>query len=174
MFAAMIRWVSAVVRVMKHEICGVVIASVSIENGSGGSSPSCSSRPEKSMLVRSSRAGVPVFSRPSRKSERLEPRAQPERRLLAEPPRGNRFLAAMDQPAEEGPGRQHDRARREPTAVEQHDAGDAAALEDQVVDLALDHLEVRLGRDRSLHGLAGRACGQPEPAARERPGPCGG
>ena len=57
----------AVVRVMPHSICGVVIRSVSTENGSGGSSPGCISTAPQSMVVPSSRGGVPVFSRPSAK-----------------------------------------------------------------------------------------------------------
>jgi hypothetical protein len=61
----MMRWVSAVVRVMAHWICGFSIRAVSAENGSGGSSPGCGSSRAQSMVVPSSRGGVPVFRRPS-------------------------------------------------------------------------------------------------------------
>jgi hypothetical protein len=43
----------------------VVIRSVMTENGSGGSSPGCISTADQSMVVPSSRGGVPVFNRPS-------------------------------------------------------------------------------------------------------------
>jgi hypothetical protein len=45
MFAAITAWVSAVVRVMWQSTWGLVIAPVSVENASGGSSPGCTSRP---------------------------------------------------------------------------------------------------------------------------------
>jgi hypothetical protein len=41
-----------------------------IENGSGGSSPGCISTADQSMVVPSSRGGVPVFNRPSVKPTR--------------------------------------------------------------------------------------------------------
>jgi len=57
--------VAGVVRVIPHWICGVVMRSVITENGSGGSSPGCISTTDQSMVVPSSRGGVPVFSRPT-------------------------------------------------------------------------------------------------------------
>ena len=66
----MISCVAAVVRVMPHWICGVVMRSVSVENGSGGSSPGCISTAAQSIVVPSSRGGVPVLSRPSAKPSR--------------------------------------------------------------------------------------------------------
>src|SRR3954471_4943490 len=63
-------WVAAVVRVMPHWICAVVIRSVITENGSGGSSPGCISTDDQSIVVPSSRGGVPVFNRPSVKPVR--------------------------------------------------------------------------------------------------------
>ena len=39
-------------------------------------------------------------------------------------------------------------------AIGGDDAGDRALLDDQVLDRGLDHLEVRRGADRRLHGLA--------------------
>ena len=51
--------------------------SVSIENGSGGSSPGCISSAAQSMVVPSSRGGVPVLSRPSAKPSRSSVRESP-------------------------------------------------------------------------------------------------
>ena len=55
---------------MPHSTCGLLMRSVSTENGSGGSSPGCGSVAAQSMVVPSSRGGVPVFSRPSAKPAR--------------------------------------------------------------------------------------------------------
>ena len=52
-------------------------ASVSAENGSGGSSPGCMSRPAQSMVRPSSRGGVPVLSRPSANPSRSSVRDSP-------------------------------------------------------------------------------------------------
>ena len=52
----------------------------------------------------------------------------------------------MDQAAQEGAGGQDHGLGADAPAVEQDDAGDTAVLDDQVVDLALDDLEVRLRR----------------------------
>ena len=73
----MTAWVSGIVRVMWQSTCGVVIAVVRVENGSGGSSPGCRSRPAQSIVLPSSRGGVPVFSRPSRKPARSSVGASP-------------------------------------------------------------------------------------------------
>ena len=63
-------WVAGVVRVMPHSTCGVVISLVSTENGSAGSSPGCISTAAQSMVLPSSRAGVPVLRRPRVKPAR--------------------------------------------------------------------------------------------------------
>ena len=42
----------------------------------------------------------------------------------------------------------------ETPSIKQHDAADDAIGHLEVINLALDHVEVRLCRDRSLHGLA--------------------
>ena len=115
-------WVAGVVRVMPHWICGVVIRSVITENGSGGSSPGCISTADQSIVVPSSRGGVPVFSRPSVKPDPLERRGEPHRRRLADPASGPVPLAEMDQAAQESSRRDDDRARRQLTAVGKPDA----------------------------------------------------
>jgi hypothetical protein len=61
------RWVSAVVLVTPHSICGLAMRSVRNENGVGGSSPFCISSEAQSIVLPSSLAGVPVFSRPIEK-----------------------------------------------------------------------------------------------------------
>ena len=54
-----------------------MIRSVSVENGSGGSSPGCISRAAQSIVVPSSRGGVPVFKRPSANPARSSVRDRP-------------------------------------------------------------------------------------------------
>ncbi len=73
----MIRCVSAVVRVIPHITCGVVIAVVMNENGVGRSSPGCMSTAFQSMVRPSSRGGVPVFSRPITKPRRASVSPKP-------------------------------------------------------------------------------------------------
>src|SRR5262245_61077423 len=68
----MMRWVAALVRVMPHWTWGLSMRSVSIENGSGGSSPGCISTAVQSMVRPSSRGGVPVLSRPSANPSRCK------------------------------------------------------------------------------------------------------
>ena len=70
-------WVAGVVVVMWQAICGVVIRSVMNENGGGGSSPGWLSSPAQSIVVPSSRGGVPVLSRPSAKPARARVCASP-------------------------------------------------------------------------------------------------
>ena len=62
---------------MWQTTCGVVIRSVRNENGTGGSSPGCTSSPRQSIVVPSSRGGVPVFSRPSAKPSPRKVRDRP-------------------------------------------------------------------------------------------------
>ena len=83
--------------------------SVSIENGSGGSSPGCISSAAQSMVRPSSRGGVPVLSRPERKAAALQRRAtSPSGGRLADAARpAILLLADMDQAAQERAGGQH-------------------------------------------------------------------
>ena len=62
--------VRGVVSVMWQTICGVVIRPVRNENGTGGSSPGWTASPRQSIVVPSSRGGVPVLRRPSAKPQR--------------------------------------------------------------------------------------------------------
>ena len=67
---------------------------------------------------------------------------------------GGLFLAPMDQPAQEGAGGQHHGAGPDLAAVARDDPGHPAALDHQVLDGALDHLEIGRRPDRGLHRLA--------------------
>ena len=138
---------------MAQEICGVVIASVRNENGSGGSSPACCSEGIPIDGGGRSRGGVPVLSRPSRSpSGRGAPTAQ--RRGLARTAGRDLLLAEVDHAVEEGARGQHDGAGREPAAVASDDPGNPAIAHHQVLDAALDHLEPGGLADRGLHGGA--------------------
>ena len=78
----MMACVASVVRVMPQAICGVVIRSVRNENGTGGSSPACCSRPSQSIDGRRAgrRAGLEA---PELQTQAVEPLGQLERRGLA-------------------------------------------------------------------------------------------
>ena len=103
--------------------------SVSIENGSGGSSPCCISSAAQSMVVPSSRGGVPVLSRPSVKPARSSVAERPSAGASPTRPAGDLPLADMDQAAQEGAGGEHDRAGSKVPAIGQAHAGDAAVRE---------------------------------------------
>ncbi len=149
----MMSCVAAVVRVMPHSICGVSMRAVSIENGSGGSSPGCISTAPQSIVVPSSRGGVPVLSRPSAKPSRSSVSDRPTAGASPTRPAGVWLLADMDQAAQEGAGGQHRGAAGELAAVGQADARHRALADHEIVDLALDHGEIRGLADRPLHRL---------------------
>jgi hypothetical protein len=86
--------------------------------------------------------------------QRFKAGGEAQDRLFAQATGGSGFLATMDQTTEEGPGGQHHRTRSEAASVEQRDASDMAVMHLEVVDFALDDLEVGLRRDRCLHGFA--------------------
>ena len=105
-------WVAGVVAVMWQATWGVVIRSVRKENGTGGSSPGCISRPAQSIVRPSSRGGVPVFSRPSGKPSRARVAARPSEGASPTRPAGDLLLADMDEAAQEGAGGDDDARRR--------------------------------------------------------------
>ena len=142
----MMAWVASVVVVTPHSICGLAIRPVRNENGTGGSSPGCISRPAQSIERPSRRAGVPVLSRPSRRSSARSRSESPLAGGLAMPARGGLLLAAMDDPAQERAGGQDDGAGPNRAAIAGHDPGHRAVLHDQVLDRRLDHLEVGVAR----------------------------
>ena len=142
--ARMTACVAGVVVVMWQAICGVVIRSVRNENGGGGSSPGWLSSPAQSIVLPSSRGGVPVLSRPRAKPRAGEGPRQPERWRLADPTGRDLFLADMDQAVQKGAGGQHHPARRDRTAVaEHHPANPAIAVEREILGRALGDVEAR-------------------------------
>ncbi len=149
----MMSWVAAVVRVIPHWICGVSIRSVSIENGSGGSSPGCISIRPQSIVAPSSRGGVPVLRRPSAKPSRSSVSERPDRRRLADPAGRRLLFADMDQAAQERAGGQHRGAAGELAAVGEAHAPHRAVSDQQIVDFRLQHSEIRRLADRALHRL---------------------
>ena len=60
----------------------------------------------------------------------------------------------MDQPAQEGAGGENHGAGADLTAVCGDDSSRVAPFDDEVLDRGLDHVQVRRGADRRLHGLA--------------------
>jgi hypothetical protein len=99
------------------------------------------------MVRPSSRGGVPVFKRPS---------VKPAFSRVVERPSaggGNLLFADVDEAAQEGAGGEDHRAARDLATVFELYAANAAALDDQVIGLGFDHLEVRHGPDRGLHGM---------------------
>ena len=138
---------------MPQAICGVVMRSVRNENGTGGSSPGCISSPAQSMVRPSSRGGVPVLSRPSAQAQPVERLGQPDRRRLADRGRPGSLRSPMwitprrKVPVVSTTAPARNRARRRPV----DHAGDAAVLDDQILDRRLDH-----GRGSAVG--AGAAC----------------
>src|ERR1700687_2276770 len=126
--------VCGVVWVMWQTTCGVVIRSVINENGTGGSSPFWMSSPFQSIVVPSSRGGVPVFSRP---------RANPQRRRVCDKPsaggspapRAGVFpLPNREEPAEKGPSGQANPAGRDPPPVAEEEPADPpGSIEQQIL-----------------------------------------
>ena len=150
----MMAWVASVVWVMWQTTCGVVdlvgeegerarrvIAMLDLE-----------AVPADGAAVEAGRgAGLePAHAEP----EPVEPGRQTEGRRLVHAAGRDLGLADMDQPVQEGAGGQHHGAGGEAAAVGGDDAGDAAVVDDQVLDRGLDHFEARGGLDRRLHGLA--------------------
>ena len=149
----MIRWVALVVRVMWQDTWRLVIAVVSAENGSGGVSPGCSSSWEKSTLVASRRAGVPVLSRPScrpRLSSRVD---RPSTGFSPSRPAGVVSSPRWIKPRRKVPG-EYNGLGADTATIQQSDAAHDTIRDLDIIDFALDHVQVGLGSDRSLHGVA--------------------
>ena len=108
----MMSWLAAVVRVIAQVTCGVVMARVSNENGSGGTSPDCTSRAAQSM-VRPSRRGGRAGLQPSHgQREPFKRRASPTAGASPTRPPAVCSLADVDAAAQERAGRQRPRRRR--------------------------------------------------------------
>ncbi len=136
---------------MPHSICGVSIRAVSVENGSGGSSPGCISTAAQSIVAPSSRGGVPVLSRPSAKPNRSSVSESPTAGASPTRPAGVCFSPIWIRPRRKVPvvstvaaqWNTRPSARRTPVT--------APSRDDQVVDLTLDHREIFGRADRPLH-----------------------
>ena len=150
-FARMMAWVAAVVRVMAHWICGFSMASVSAENGSGGSSPGCISRRDQSMVRPSSRGGVPVLSRPRVNPSRSKVSDSPIAGASPTRPAGVRCSPIWMRPRRKVPVVRTTAAAAQFPAIAKPDAGGGTVVDEEVVGLPLDHRQVRASADRLLH-----------------------
>ena len=148
----MMRWVSAVVRVMWHGSCGAVTLVVSEEKNSGSGSPCWISSCSQSIVAPSSRGGVPVLSRASANPGAVQALRERNRGRIAEAPGRRSLVAEMDHAAQEGAGRQHDCAAGDRAAVRELDAGDSAGVGRDPGRFAFDDGQVRGLADKRLHG----------------------
>ena len=83
----------------------------------------------------SSRAGVPVFSRPIARPSAVQPIREPDRRRLAEAARRDALVADVDHALQERAGGEDDAAGAvNSAAVGGRDAGNGTVGEDQVLD----------------------------------------
>ena len=89
---------------------------------------------------------------PQLQSQPIQPLGELEGRGFAGAAGGDLPLAEVDEAVEESAGRQHHGAGREATAVSRHDTTNAAVLDDQILDPALDHLKIGGSADGRLHG----------------------
>ena len=119
---------------------------VSIENGSGGSSPGCISSADQSMVRPSSRGGVPVFKRPSAKPAFFQRARKSDRRRFADAAGGNLFFADMDEAAQKRAGGENHGAAGDLAAVGEFDAANAAVVDDEIVGFGFDHLKFGVAR----------------------------
>src|SRR5262249_33389173 len=87
-----------------------------------------------------------------RESEPLERAREPDSRRLADATRGRLLLADVDDATKERAGRQHDRTGAEPSAVRHPHRFDTTMRKDEIVRLALQHLEPLGLADSLLHG----------------------
>ena len=150
----MSRWPSAVVWVMKQETCGVSMCLVRKEKGTGCSSPFCSSRRSQAMVRPSSRAGVPVLSRPSFRPASASCSEKP--RLGGSPwrPAGMRRSPIWMRPLRKVPVVRTTAAHAESSGHPRRQRPSTQPFVDQQGrGRARDDGQIGLGCDRSLHGL---------------------
>ena len=150
--ARMMAWVASVVVVTPQLICAFSIRSVRNEKGMGGSSPACISRLAQSIVRPSRRAGVPVLSRPSRRSSAS---SRWERPLAGGSPW--RPAGVFSSPRWIRPRRKVPVvSTTEPARIARPSAvtipATAPFSTSRSSTAALDHLEVRRRPDRGLHG----------------------
>ena len=103
------------------------------------------------MVRPSSRGGVPVFSRPSRKPKRSRVAASPIAGASPTRPAGIWHRADMDEPAQEGPRGEHGGTASDRSAVAEDDAGDPTVAQDEILAGPRDDREIGGIRDGRLH-----------------------
>ena len=161
---------------MWQATCGVVMRSVRNENGTGGSSPSWTSSPAQSIVVPSSRGGVPVLSRPSAKPARRKVCDRPSDGASPTRPAGIFSCADMNEPAAErcrwSAPRAPPRSRRPSPSTMPPTRPLASSSRSSAAPSRI--VEAWRSRQASPHRLGDRACGRPGRAARAPPGPCCG
>ena len=166
---------AGVVQVTWQGTWGVVIRSVRVEKGGGGSSPGWHSSPAQSMVRPSRRGGVPVFRRPSGKPGAAERFGQAEGRSFTDAAGRDLLLAQVDQPAQERARGQDDGTGADRRAAGGDDAGNAAVIaQDQVLDGVAAADRGWAAPPGRLHRLAVEARGRPGRGDRERRVPCFG
>ena len=147
-------WPAALVRVMWQGTCAVVIAAVRAENGSGGSSPGWTSRPDQSIEAPSSRGGVPVLRRREDEARGVQAAREVDRRRVADAAGRGALVAEMNDAAQERAGGDDDGAAGKGASVGELDAGDRAALENEAARFALDDRQAGGLSDQALHRQA--------------------
>ena len=173
MLSRMIAWVAAVVPVMQQATCGVVIAlgQERERRRARRRRAAAPARPSR-WCAPSSRGGVPVFSRPMRKPERVERSPSPIGGRLADAA-GRDARPRRDGSARAGMCRWS--ARRAPQANARPSAATTPATRPSSTTrsstAASMTVEVRSVARARPAWPGGRACGRPARAARARPGP---
>ncbi len=116
--------------------------SVSVENGSGGSSPGCISTAAQSMVRAVEPRRRPGLEPAEHKSQPLEREREPDCGRLADPSGRGLVFADMDQTAQKGAGGEHDGPCPELASIREPDAGCVPATDHQIVGLGFDHFEI--------------------------------
>ena len=88
-----------------------------------------------------------------RQAKAQQPFRQPQGRGFADAAGRRLLVADMNEAVEECAGGEHDRARRQLSAVAGADAEDAAIADQQILGPAFQDFEIGRGADRCLHGL---------------------
>ena len=147
----MISCVAGVVRVMPHSICRVSMRAVSVENGSGGSSPGCISTAAQSIVDPSSRGGVPVLSRPSAKPNRSSVSDRPSAGASPTRPAGVCCSPMWIRPRRKVPVVRTDAPHANTRPSARRTPATTSVGDQKIIDLALDHGEISRLANRALH-----------------------
>ncbi len=126
---------------------------VSIENGSGGSSPGCISSADQSMLRPSRRGGVPVFKRPSVKPIFSSVRESPIAGASPTRPAGICFSPMWMRPRRNVPVVSTTAAAEISRPSANLTPQTRPSFDDEIVGLGFDHRRDWRFANRGLHGL---------------------